>query len=267
MDQIISSIQQQMNMTNNNNEGTQINNNDTKTLLQKQQETQQKINQLIEQSAQVAICGPECQKQKVSAELKQRYLDAETNVETAPIKLEEAKKNYYTYTEGSAYYDQMNEKELVQKANQIGNVLKETFNEELTNAKTMNNYLNTALINSLSTEELYNEYVFNNEILEKKIRNTHGDILTNDRKTYYETDALDRLKLWYKFLWYIYYLLVIILILASIFSPSVYGLSIKILIILLFIFYPYYITYITSSIYHFITFIINKTPKNVYNNL
>lgn len=267
MDQLLSSIQQQMSLSSNNNEGTQINNDDTKTLLQKQQETQQKINRLIEQSAQVAICGPACQKQKVSTELKQRYLNAKTNVETAPIKLEEAKKNYYTYTQGSAYYDQKKEKELVQKAKQISDVLKETFNDELTNAKTMNNYLNTALTNSLSTEELYNEYLYNNEILEKKIRNTHGDILTNDRKTYYETDALDRLKLWYKFLWYIYYLLVIILILASIFSPSVYSLSIKILIILLFFFYPYYITYITSSIYHFITFIINKTPKNVYNNL
>ena len=52
---------------------------------------------MIEKSSEAIICGPDCQKIKVSEELKQKYLDAETNLQTAPIKLDESKKNYYVY--------------------------------------------------------------------------------------------------------------------------------------------------------------------------
>ena len=71
--------------------------NDKNTLLQRQQLNQDKINQLLEQSAEALACGPTCQKLKISEELKQKYLDAETNMQTAPIQLEETKKNYYIY--------------------------------------------------------------------------------------------------------------------------------------------------------------------------
>ena len=64
-----------------------------KKLLQKQQISQDKINQLLELSSQELICGPDCQQKKISTELKQKYLDAQTNLQTAPINLENTKKN------------------------------------------------------------------------------------------------------------------------------------------------------------------------------
>ena len=88
-------------------------------LLDKQQITQEKINELLNLSTEALMCGPDCQKQKISDELKQKYLDAENNMETAPIKLEETKKNYYIYTEGRPYYDNMREEELKQKSIKI----------------------------------------------------------------------------------------------------------------------------------------------------
>lgn len=262
MDQFISNIKQSLpSLPTSNN---QIPN---QTLLQQQQANQQKINQLLEQSSQALLCGPTCQKLKVSEELKQKYLDAQTNLQIAPIKLEETKKNYYVYTEGQTYYNNIQEEELKKKANELSQSLEESFNNEVSNANTMNSYLNTALINSENTKELLKQYLEKNQILKLSLREKHGDILTNDRKTYYENSALERLSLWYKFFWYIYYIGILILILALIFSPSNLNWLKKSIIIIIFIFYPYYISYIVNWFKQIWDKIVENIPKNVYNNL
>ena len=235
-------------------------------LLKRQQISQDKINQLLETS-QALVCGPDCQKQKVSEELKQKYLGAQTNLQTAPINLENTRKNYYVFTEGRPFYDNMLEEELKQKAEQIAILLSENFNNEVKDANVMNIYLNTALINSKYTKELLQEYLEKNQILKLKLRETHGDILTNDRKTYYETDAYDNIVLWYRFFWWIYYIVVLMLILALLLSPSSLTWMKKIIVLVLFIFYPYYITYVVNWIYDQYLWIQSKIPKNVYNSL
>ena len=274
MDELFSSIQQN------------LQNNDKTSLLQKQQVSQDKINDLLEKSAEAMMCGPTCQKLKITEELKQKYLDAQTNIQTAPTKLEQTKKNYYIYSEGRPYYDNMLEEELTQKSEKISILLSENFNDEIDSALTMNNYLNTALINSSYTKELLDDYTEKNKEVKLLLRDRHGDILTNDRKTYYEADALQSLKKWYRLWWYLYYILVIVLVLAFILSPSkIDVLSIveingkrmpmvnidniikKTIAIILFIFYPYYIDYIVNWIKGVFLFVYNRIPKNVYNNL
>jgi hypothetical protein len=244
-----------------------INQNPNQSLLKQQQINQQRINELLNKSAEALVCGPTCQKMKITEELKQKYLDAQTNLQTAPIKLEETKKNYYIYSEGRTYYDNMNEKDLIEKSNQISKLLEENFNKEVSSANTMNLYLNTALTNSENTKQLLKEYLDKNQELKQILRDRHGDILTNDRKTYYETSALERLTLWYKFLWYIYYIFVIIFILAIFLSPSNLQWYIKLLIIILLVFYPYYINSIVTWLYNIWKSIVESIPKNVYNNL
>jgi hypothetical protein len=257
MDNLLSTVLQ-----NSNNKNMKNN-----ALLLQQKISQEKINELLEKSSEALMCGPSCQKKKVTDELKQKYLDAETNLKTAPVQLEQSKKNYYIYTEGRPYYDNMLEEELKLKAEKISEMISENFNKELADANTMNSYLNTALINSENTKELLKQYTEKNVEMKTLLRNQHGDILTNDRKTYYETDALNSLKSWYKLLWYIYYLLVIIIIISFLIAQS--GLSIfsKVIITISLIFYPYFINYIFILLYRVFSAIYNKLPKNVYNNL
>ena len=259
MDQLFTDIQQNFNNMNKNA--------DQKSLLQQQQLSQQKINELLEKSAEAISCGPTCQKLKITEELKQKYLDAETNMQTAPIKLEQTKKNYYIYTEGRTYYDNMRDEELSSKADKISQLLSENFNNEVSNANTMNTYLNTALINSQNTTDLLNVYLEKNQELKLQLRDRHGDILTNDRKTYYETEALTTLNLWYSLFWYIFYLLVIILVIALFISPSELTTAKKVIIGILMIFYPYYINYILNIIFGLWNSFVSRLPKNVYNNL
>jgi lipopolysaccharide export LptBFGC system permease protein LptF len=238
-----------------------------KKLLKKQQISQDKINKLLELSSQEFICGPDCQQQKISTELKQKYLDAQTNLQTAPINLENTKKNYYVYSEGLPFYDNMREEELQQKADTISTLVSENFNSEVSDANVMNLYLNTALINSKYTAELLEDYLEKNQKLKLQLKERYGDILTNDRKTYYETDALNTLTFWYKLFWYIYYVLVIILILAFIFSSTDFSRMTKIIISLFIIFYTYYIDYIVRWVYGLWKLLVSRLPKNVYNNL
>jgi len=255
MDKLFSSIQQTLQP------------NDKNSLLQNQQLNQDKINDLLNKSAEALLCGPDCQKMKITDELKQKYLDAETNIQTAPIKLEQTKKNYYVYKEGRPFYDNMLEEELKQKAEKISELLGESFNEEVSSANTMNQYLNTALINSEYTSELFKKYTSDNKELKLQLRNSRGDILTNDRKTYYETDALNQLQLWYRFWWYIYYILVIVFTIAIFVSPSQLTMVKKAVIFVLLIFYPYYVDYIVRWIQGLYMSIYNRLPKNVYNDL
>jgi hypothetical protein len=259
MDKLFSNIQQTFNQMNQNG--------NKQTLLQRQQISQDKINELLEKSSQSIMCGPTCQKLKVSEELKQRYLDAETNIQTAPIKLEQSKKNYYIYTEGRPYYDNMKEEELKKKADTISQTLAENFNNEVSSAYTMNTYLNTALINSENTKELLKEYLEKNQILKIKLRERHGDILTNDRKTYYETEALERLQFWYFLFWGIYYLLVITFLLALVLSPSNMTILTKIFLAVFFIFFPYLFHWTNQVVYKIYYWGLNRIPKNVYNDL
>jgi len=236
-------------------------------ILQQQQINQQKINSLLQQSAETLMCEPTCQKEKIKEELKQKYLDAETNLQTAPTKFEQTKKNFYTFSEGAPYYSNMQEQELTQKAEQIGIVLTETFNQEVSSAKTMNAYYNTALINSNYTAQLYDELKKQNVEIDKDLRNRQGDILTNDRKTYYETDALDSLKLWYKFWWYIYYILILVILLSMLLVQSMYSSMIKSVLFVLLAFYPYYIKFIMSKIIGLFTNVYSSLPTTVYTNL
>ena len=236
-------------------------------LLQKQQFNMDKINNLLDQSTQSILCGPTCQKEKTTNNLKQKYLDAQTNLQTAPIQLENAKKIYYEYSYGDPYYENILEDDLQKKAETIASLLSENFNDEISTSLTMNSYYSSELMSYDKIVELYEKYIEENEKLVLLLRESQGDILTNDRKTYYETDALNNLTFWYRLFWYIYYVLVIMLILAFIFSPIKLLKIQKIIISVLVIFYPYYIDSIVRWVYGLWKFIASRLPKNVYNNL
>lgn len=256
------------NNVNNNNDNVNVNNNDdANNLLKQQQASNEKLNALLEQSLETISCGPDCQRKKTTDDLKQKYLNAKTNIQSAPDQLETTRKNYYVYTKGEPYYDNIVEKDLIEKAESIGNLLANNFKEEISNANLMNSYYNTELTNSEYTTELYSVYLEKNQQLQKDIKDNHSDVLTNDRKTYYETEALERLTLWYTFFWYIYYFFVMPLFTITLIKKSSYNFFLKMVIEFIALAYPYYIDFVLRKIYWFFYSIWIRLPKNVYNNL
>jgi hypothetical protein len=241
---------------------------DKNKLLKDQQINQETINNLIEKASEMTtMCGPSCQKEKVSQELEQKYLDAQTNIQLAPINLERARKNYYVFSKGRTEYDNINEQELQIKAKKIAETIKQNFNDGVDNANTMNTLLNTSIISSDHTVRLFEDYVEKNKILQLKVKGTHGDILTNSRKTYYQTEALENLKLWYRFFLIIFYIIVLMLRLSYFFVPHNFSLVGSIVVSVLVLSYPFYINYIVIWICGLWKSFKKRIPKNVYNDL
>jgi hypothetical protein len=274
MDLLLSTIQNSIipaaNTANTANTGNASLTNNATNLLSKQMSANNKFNDFLSNASKMVSCGPgsECQKQEVSSALEQKYLDAQLNVDVGPLKLQTAKKNYYIYKDGRHSYNTMIEKELTQKANTITNVITEKFNEEIENANIMNSYYNTIQKNSENTIELYDEYLKKNKELNALIKASHGDVLTNDRKTYYETEANERLDMWHNLFLTVYYILVAAFCFAMFFSPNNFSLPKKIIMIVLLIIYPFVIHKIVVPIYnYFNTTILKNTETNVYLDL
>lgn len=259
MSSLFSNIQQTFSGTNN----TNNNNNNSSALLQEQQTTQQQFNNALENSYSALVCGPSCQREKITKELEQKYLDAKTNLKTAPDQYEQSRRNYYIYSRGENEFNEMQEKELKEKAEKIANELTDLFNRELTNAYTMAAYLNTDASNSEYTVDLLEKLLVENKELAAQLEDSQTDIITNDRKTYYENEAIDNLELWYILFWRSFYFLYILLLIVLI-SAAKYGAAAASILLLL---YPYYIPYLYKWVSSRITGLINKMPSNIYNNL
>ena len=234
--------------------------------IQNQQDAYNKINALLQQSSSSLLCGPICQKQQLTEKLEQDYLDAQVNSQTAPIHLEETKKKYYTFSKGEAYYNELQEKDLQVKASSIANILSEKFNDQCKQTETLNYYYNTNVINSGNTQELFNQYKKKNQHLEKKIRLSNNDILTNDRKTFYETQEMDNLTFYYNILFTIYYVIVTVFSILFLFKQG-FGILLKLFLIFIMVVLPYLIIFLGKRLYHMYSWIVSYLPKNVYNNI
>lgn len=236
-------------------------------ITEEQKKDMDTLNTLLETSMNTLLYSPSQQRERVERELEQKYIDAQMSLETAPIVLEDTKRNYYVFKEGENYYNEMLETELTNKANELTKLIKSNFRGQIRNAKILYNYYENDIINSNNSKELYNKYKKENKYLEKQITDEYGDILTNNRKTYYSNEALDRLKLWYRFMWYIYYILVIVLTLGFLLVDSNLNKISKILIIVIMLVYPYIIVPILRWFYKQFKLLYNNLPKNVYNNI
>lgn len=167
----------------------------------------------------------------------------------------------------SNYYQRMEEKLIEEDANKLVNQLSSKFNEDVNNTKTLFAYYSSSLENTNNTLELYNEYLAKNKDMEKKVRDSNSDILTNDRKTFYETEAHEKLETWNKVFKWFYGILCFMVIISLYFTEMELSLWKKIAIAVIVIVYPMIIGYILNTIYEKYQKIKSNIPKNVYNDL
>lgn len=226
--------------------------------------TMNQFNALLQQSQAAMLCGPDCQKAKAGTTLEQNYLEAKTNVVTAPVKLDVAAKKYLTYTKGQAGYDDYITKELQTKADAIISELKKTFESNLKLARTMNDTYSTQLVNSQYATQVHDKYLEENTNLEHELKDNSYDIFTSDRKTYYEDQGLDSLKWWYALFFRLYFIIVIAYFIIFFISTSSYSILSRILIFLFLIIYPFVMPYVFNFIVRIFYRVGSVLPKNAY---
>ena len=231
-----------------------------------QQKSFLKLNSLLEKSTQSLVCGPDCQKDKKAEKLKQKYLKAETNIQTAPGLLDESRKNYYVFTEGEPYYDDMLEKELTDNAALLARQLFDEFRQELEHCDTLNAYYQGALVGQEHMDELYASYLEKSIHLRNKTQGTQGEVLTNMRKTYYQNEEITSLTKWGKMWFYLYFFLVFFLFICAAMKSekNVKGFAGLFIKFGLLVAYPFFSYGLINWVWSWIAFFIHMFPKNVY---
>ena len=249
-------------------ENENLSNENKKNKRNKSNNDLDKFNSLIDQAAEAITCDANCQKQKKTNELKQKYINAQSNLARGPQQVETARKNYVIYNKGEPVYNELVEMELTKKATMIATFYEDNFNEESQNVLSDVKTYSGLLSNLKNVFELYLKYKQENVELTKKLKEGSNDILTNERKTYYQDQGIDNLKFYYYYFLLIVY--VICVILFGVFNfiyPSQMSWKIRAAILFILVILPFISTWILGKLVMMIYSIYGLLPTNVHKTL
>jgi hypothetical protein len=221
------------------------------------------INALLAQSQESLLCGPTCQAEKNISGLEQTYVNAQNNLKTAPQQLATAKKNYYLASKGQMEYNKMVLNDATIFADEFVKVMQKKFDDIAIDKERQIDVNDSLEKNYQRMNDLYDQYSEENDKMERILKKVKDDIVTNDRKTYYEQQHIDSLEnryYWYRII-YIFLILIVIGILLFNYNGSWMK---KLLILICFILYPIFIVPIVIYLIKWVKYIIGFLPKNVY---
>lgn len=225
------------------------------------------VNNLINKANEAITCGPDCQKQKNIDDLQKKYLDAQSNLATAPQQLSLAEKNYYVAFKGIAYYNDFLNTQLQGKADLLGNTLTTNFNQNIKMANEYSRTYNTLYSDYENIITLLDGFINSNKTMKNELTDIQKDVVTNDRKTYYEYQHYNVMKNWYFLFKWIYIILVFAFILGSLSINTIYSWRFKLFILALLILYPFVIDFIVIYVLQLLHRIYELLPTNVYSQL
>jgi hypothetical protein len=224
-----------------------------------------KFNSFIESANNTISCNSECQKNNTIQQLKDKLVQAESNLVLADPEFEIAQKNYYTYVSGQSGYNELIQQELNEKAELFITTFKDNYKSEIGKIETELGTLTGILVNYRNIEDLYTQYKEENIELFQQLKDENNDVLTNDRKTYYENQQIDGLNsIYYYIIWIIYIIILICFAVFSFFYPSKFSFKIRLLLLIIFIILPYISTFLLGKIIQFFYWLFGLLPKNVY---
>jgi enamine deaminase RidA (YjgF/YER057c/UK114 family) len=224
-----------------------------------------KFNSFLDSAAQAISCDSECQRNKTEQQLKNKYLTSKSNLILAEPQFQVAKQNYYTYVSGQSGYNEIIEHELNQKADVFVEKFKENYDLEKNKIKTQLETYNGLLINFRNIVDLHKQYKKENIKLFQELKDETNDILTNERKTYYEDQENSYLNVYYYyFLFVIYCIVFICFCIFSIIYPSLINWKIRLFLGLIFVILPFISTWILGKTIQLLYWLFDLLPKNVY---
>ena len=226
-----------------------------------------KFNDFLDNANNALSCDSKCQEKKKKDELKKKYLEAKTNLLSAPNQVETTYKNYLTYTQGDTAYNEYRENELQKKAETVVIAFKTNFSDEIKKTKESYDTYSGLLLNFAHIVELYKKLVKENADLTLALKNKTADVLTNDRKTYYEDQTIDNLNFYHTIILIMYIIFLIGFAVSIFLFPSSSSRGSLLGILLFFIIYPFICVRIFKFLYYIKDIIIGIFPKDVYSDI
>jgi len=225
------------------------------------------FNSFLENANSQLLCGTECQQKKNSQQLHQNYLNAVTNVQTAPSQLNEAEKAWISYSQGPAAYTQMQNTNFTEKAQSIVDKFVKKFNREASEITDQIQTYTGVFNNCANVYDLYIKYKDENVELTKMLTDDNADVNTNNRKTYYENQEVEFQEYIHKYILIIYILTVIgyAFCAVTVFSPFDWKVRFGVLVFLISLIFTS--SYVLAGIIWIFQKMYGILPKNVYINL
>jgi hypothetical protein len=123
------------------------------------------------------------------------------------------------------------------------------------------------LLNFNHVSDLYIKLVQENTKLELEVKNKFSDVLTNDRKSYYEDQNIDNLRFYHKIFMGLYIIILIVFVVSIFMFPSSLSKGVLFAILIIFIIYPFVCNKIFLFLFNIYNSILNVLPKNVYKDI
>lgn len=191
----------------------------------------------------IKSCDTDCMKQNNKQELKNRFLNAKKALNEAPYNLKSAKRNFYVYSYGQNRYNQIKEREIKKKIDELAKNLTVNHNEFMDMIDTSLKSYDDSVIyynNMVDMYEKYNEY---NEKALVGIDNKKNSYFLNARRVDYENEELDKIKIWYNISLIIYFLILATYIFSFIWF-GLYNNKTNLTALILFCVFPFLIPFI-----------------------
>lgn len=229
------------------------------------QDTMNQFNELISQASDAVLCNPACQQQRKSEELKQKYINAQENAASASVQITTSKKNYMVFTQGETVYNESQQVEYAKEAQEIADAYSENFDEESAKLNIQIDSYGGLLLNFRNVSDYFDKLVAENRQLFLELKDETNDVLTNERKTYYEDQRIDGLKHYYYYiLLAIYVVCVICFVVFAVIYPSPSSFKMRLLLLVILIALPFVSSWILGNIIYVIYKLYGLLPKNVY---
>lgn len=232
------------------------------------QDTLNKFNDLITQASDAVLCNSDCKREREAEQLKQKYTNAQANLASAPAQVYTAKQNYITFTEGEAKYREVNNADLEKKAQLIVDLSSENFKQDEAKLNIQIDSYDGLLLNFRNVVDLFENYKKENTKLFLDLKDETNDVLTNERKTFYQDQRIDGLKFYYYYiLLAIYIICVICFAVFSLIYPSQSTFKMRVFILIALIVLPYISSWVLGNVIYLVYKAYGLLPKNVYLNV
>ena len=192
-------------------------------------------------------CNELCKHNKKGKKLYNEYVSAKNTFSTAPSKLQKSVEKYYTYTKGTAEYNEYVDNILNTKSEKIKDIIDKVFVENVSDIKQNIERYKESHITFTTLNELYHKYFKENERLLRRISNTTSDILTNERNSYYQSQNTESTTYYNKTMVYIYITIVIICIALMFMRPNHVEFKTKAYVLLCLVMAPFIVFFVLNQ--------------------